>query len=167
MFSKIIRPYAWILLLCGLICVITYFPALYLLIFKREATIITVSSKIRGLGPEGLLYVSDPGWHAQKNPSYPQVLKLNFSSERTIKRISLYPQLGFPDRAPKAIRISYSQDGKIWKEEGVYVNLCVAKSDNMKKIISLSSSIRAKCLRIDILENCGSSEYLTLRGITF
>lgn len=162
-----------ILMLSIIICMITYFPGIFLIVFEQttESPLVTIqsSSQIKGLGPEGLLNNAQPGWHAEKNPHYPQTITITFKNEKTLSEILIYPQDNHYNRAPNQVRINYKKNNKIWvKGDNIYNFPCLSpNSPNYSYTkIALHKPITTTKVQIEIINNCGDTEFLTLKGIT-
>ena len=127
---------------------------------------ISVTSILRNLGPEGLFSSAQPGWHAQKNPIYPQVMTIDHKEIKFIGRVSFLPQDNYVERMPKYIKVETSVDGSNWVSSGVFPDLCVLGSEKSNwHEIELGAPVKAQYIRIKIYSNCGDPNYLTLRGL--
>lgn len=141
------------------------------MLFEKAITspeiIIKASSQIKEFGPEGLLNNIQPGWHAQKNPHYPQTINITFKDEKTLSKILLYPQDNHPNRAPNKIRINYMKNNKTWVKGDIYNSACLnpdnSNSDYTK--IIFNTPIKTQQIQLEIINNCGDIEFLTLKGI--
>ena len=124
---------------------------------------ITASSQLLNYSPEGLLSAREPGWHSISNPKYPQWIKIQFSTSMYISEVGLLPQQGLPERAPKTIVVEGSNDGINWFFMTKSDALCVSNSQVWSQ--SKFNQAMASWIRINILENCGSPDLITLRGV--
>lgn len=127
--------------------------------------VVTASSKTGDFGPQGLFDAVQPGWHSAQPPKYPESLTLDFGSPRQVKLIGLLGQDGQPARAPKALRIESSGDGKAWTAVGGSDNACATNKPDGWFDVDLANSITTQHLRIVIFSNCGDAKLLTLRGL--
>ncbi|GGB13561.1 hypothetical protein GCM10011491_46560 [Brucella endophytica] len=125
---------------------------------------ISASSVLENFNAEGLLYSTQPGWHAQKNPAYPQSITINFVMNKRIESIGFLPQDDNADRMPKHIKIETSENGSEWVTSGVYQDLCASKGADGWHQEKLPTPTEARYLRINIYSNCGNPNLLTLRG---
>ncbi|MBV9484225.1 MAG: discoidin domain-containing protein [Acidobacteria bacterium] len=123
----------------------------------------SASSVLDSYGPEGLFWSVDPGWHAARNPSYPQILNVDFGESRSFSELSFEPQDGLPQRMPKEVRIKTSNNGTDWTQMASATNLCAW--DGRRSRVKISQSVQAKFLQIEILSNCGDPDFLTLKGL--
>ncbi len=128
------------------------------------AAIISASSTLEKFDPSGLLRAAEPGWHAEKSPSYPQWLQVDFGDARTISRISLLPQDTLAARAPKQMEIQASMgDGK-WTPVTSIADAC-SGGENHWRVFQLDKPVAARQLKLVIHSNCGDPSLLTLRGL--
>lgn len=125
------------------------------------------SSQLKNYGPEGLFWTDEPGWHAEANPKYPQRLDVEFHETHVVRTIKFLPQDEASDRAPKDIDIRFSVDGTSWTVTGNFHDLCVPNSPQGWHAVTLARPINARFLQIEILDNCGDPNFLTLRGLKF
>jgi len=131
-----------------------------------ESPTISATSTLDDFGPQGLFMEIAPGWHAKRNPEYPQTLSIEFKEAKYFDTISFLPQdKTFIARAPKAVRIKTSSDGKLWRTVAQVGDMCSYNSIRGWNKVNLPSKVEARYLEIDILSNCGDPEFLTLRGI--
>jgi len=127
--------------------------------------ILTASSKTGDYGPQGLFDTVQPGWHSAQPPKYPESLTVDFKTPREVKYIGLLQQDGQPSRAPKALRIESSSDGKTWTAVGGSDNACAPNSPDNWVNVDLAKPSTVQFLRIVIFSNCGDTQLLTLRGV--
>jgi hypothetical protein len=123
----------------------------------------SASSVLDPYGPEGLFWSVEPGWHAVRNPSYPQTLNVDFGESRSFSEVSFEAQDGLPQRMPKEVRIKTSGNGTDWTQMASASNLCAW--DGPRSRVKISQSVQAKFLRVEILSNCGDPDFLTLKGL--
>jgi hypothetical protein len=123
----------------------------------------SASSVLDPYGPEGLLWSVEPGWHAARNPSYPQILNVDFGEPRSFSELSFEAQDGLPQRMPKEVRIKTSDNGTDWTQMASASDLCAW--DGRRSRLKISQSVQAKFLRVEILSNCGDPDLLTLKGL--
>lgn len=146
---------------------ITYGPVLLDFLRQNGADVsIRASTTLRNYGPGGILNASEPGWHAEENPVYPQVIEFNFKTEKTIKEIGFLPQKDNASRGPKLVKILVSKDGLKWQQAAVIDNACSSDSDQWK-YFNVIESVDIRALRVVIESNCEDKKFLTLRGIVF
>lgn len=126
---------------------------------------IKASSQMGSYGPQGLLSQMQPGWHAERNPKYPQTLMIDFHKLQSFGTIGLLPQDENSVRAPKSIRIKVSNDGKSWVTAASSNDICVANASGGWHNVKLTRPVRARFLEVDIFSNCGDQDFLTLRGL--
>lgn len=127
---------------------------------------ITATSVHESYGPEGLLKVVEPGWHAKPSTVYPQIVTFAFAQGQQIRQIGFLPQAGGVSRSPKKLVLEISDDGNTWKEVAAMENDCNAPAENWRDH-SIDSTVITKNVRIRILSNCGAPDLLTLRGVRF
>ncbi|MCB2263906.1 MAG: discoidin domain-containing protein [Candidatus Thiosymbion ectosymbiont of Robbea hypermnestra] len=137
-------------------------PSINLII---ELPKIVASSTLDNYGPFGLLSSVQPGWHAEKNPAYPQKIAIDFKEMRLISQVGLLPQDRHTIRMPKAITINTSVDGKSWVNVATFDNVCVANVPGNWHNFELPNQVETQFLEIEILANCGDPDFLTLRGL--
>jgi len=77
---------------------------------------ITASSVMEPFGPTGLLAAAQPGWHAEKSPTYPQEILIDFRRTVRISEVNMLPQDQHLRRMPAAVKLSTSLDGADWRE---------------------------------------------------
>lgn len=131
-----------------------------------ESPTISATSTLDDFGPQGLFMEIAPGWHAKRNPEYPQTLSIDFKDAKYFDTISFLPQdKTLIARAPKAVRIKISSDGKLWRTVAQVGDMCSYNSPSGWSKFNLPSKVEARHLEIEILSNCGDPEFLTLRGI--
>ena len=126
---------------------------------------IKASSQMGSYGPQGLLLKMQPGWHAERNPKYPQTLMIDLNELRSFGTIGLLPQDENSARAPKNIRIKISPDGKSWVTAATSDDSCAANAPGGWHNVSLAKQVKARFLAVDIFANCGDPDFLTLRGL--
>ena len=93
---------------------------------------ITATSVYESYGPEGLLKVAEPGWHATPSAAYPQIVTFAFARAQQIREIGFLPQAGFVDRSPRKLVLEISDDGNTWKEVAAMENDCKAPSESWR-----------------------------------
>jgi len=130
---------------------------------SSEAIQIHASSSMEPFGPEGLLEARDPGWHV-KSPKYPEWLELQFASTRHVATVGFLPQRSQLLRAPKAVVVERSENGKTWEPIATWTNSCDAPDEEWR-VHTLGKAIETRHLRFEILSNCGTADLLTLRGL--
>ncbi len=127
---------------------------------------VSATSRLDDYGPEGLFLSVPPGWHAQKAPSYPQILTIDFNTTRSFQILSLLPQeLSLLDRLPKRIALEVSDDGEQWITVGEFDDLCDKVEPDGWVRIAMPSPVTTRHMRINIWENCGHPDLLTLKGL--
>lgn len=136
-------------------------------VLHKPSLRIIASSQLGDYGPQGLLSAMQPGWHAARNPIYPQSIFVDFSEPRSFDLIELLPQDGYFTRAPKEIRIRTSTDNKLWSTVTVLSLPCrenPGAPEGWRKV-QLNNPVNARFLEVGIFSNCGDPDLLTLRGL--
>jgi len=128
---------------------------------------ITASSQKNEFGAAGLLAATPPGWHSGQPPKYPESLTVDFQSSREVKSLGLLMQEGQPARAPKAVRIEISDDGKSWTSVAGSNNACSPNMPDGWSNIDFAKGVTSRYLKVIIFSNCGDPQLLTLRGLRF
>jgi hypothetical protein len=126
---------------------------------------IRASSQFQQYGPEGLFAQSEPGWHAERNPAFPQTIDVDFHVPQVMHNIEFLPQDGSALRAPKVVRIKVSNDGKSWTAAANSDDVCGAKGADGWHDMNFDQAVTARFLEVEILANCGDPDFLTLRGL--
>lgn len=126
---------------------------------------ITASSVMDPFGPTGLLTAAQPGWHAERDPTYPQDIEVDFRRSVRIGAVDMLPQDQHLRRMPAAVKLSTSLDGTGWREWVSFDGICDYPDDGGWKALKFPSPTEGRFLRVKILSNCGDEEFLTLRGI--
>jgi hypothetical protein len=132
-----------------------------------QAARVTASSQLDKYGPEGLLAAAQPGWHAGSPPIYPEWVMVEFPLPREIKSLGILPQDDNAARAPKAIHIEMSTNGRIWNFVAAGDNTCAPKTPDGWSRFSFPKPVTTRYLRISIVSNCGEASLLTFRGLRF
>lgn len=132
---------------------------------KAAQPIITSSSQSGNFGPQGLLGAVQPGWHSASPPSYPESVTVDFKTLRKFKSIGLLQQDGKPTRAPKALHIEISANGKTWAPAGGTDNACTPNKPDGWFTIDLAKPVKTRYLKLVIDANCGEPGFLTFRGL--
>jgi hypothetical protein len=126
---------------------------------------VTASSMLDNYNPYGLLFSGQPGWHAARNPKYPQRITIDFKQPRDIRAVSFLPQDDHVPRMPKTVQIRLSNDGLIWNEIAAAEDLCDSHAIDDWRTVRLSRPSVGRYLEIRIVANCGDQAFLTLRGL--
>ncbi len=127
---------------------------------------VSATSKLDDYGPEGLFLSVPPGWHAEREPSYPQQIMVDFNTMKSFQTLSLLPQeLSLIDRFPKRVSVEVSDDGQHWITLGMFDDLCDSDWSNGWATIALPTSVTTRYMRINVWENCGHPDLLTLKGL--
>lgn len=126
---------------------------------------INVTSQLEKYGPEELFRSQQAAWHAEKPPKYPQSITVDFYGQREIGLLGLLPQESKPERAPQAIRIETSNDGKSWLPVADVDNVCASNAAQGWHDEKFGQPVMARYLKIIIFSNCGDPDFLTLRGL--
>jgi hypothetical protein len=126
---------------------------------------INASSVLDDLGPGGLLWSMQPGWHASRNPTYPQTITVDFIKPRSFSTVSFEPQDGFPLRMPKEVKIGISDDGNEWTPIASASDVCALDDPGGSRSVKTSEPVQARFLQVEILSNCGDPDILTLKGL--
>lgn len=131
-----------------------------------ESPSISATSTLDYFGPQGLFMALAPGWHAKRNPEYPQVLNIDLKEKKSIGSISFLPQSStFIARSPKSVRIKTSNNGQLWHTVANGDDMCSANSPGGWHKFNLPNKVEARYLEIAIISNCGDPDFLTLRGL--
>src|SRR5882762_503176 len=85
---------------------------------------ITRSSMLENFDAAGLLRATEPGWHAARNPTYPQWVQIEFDEPRMMHQVSLLPQDTYAVRGPKQVDVEGSEDGRTWKDVVSILDAC-------------------------------------------
>lgn len=126
---------------------------------------VTATSQYVQYGPQGLFSASEPGWHAELQPKYPQALSVDFHESKSFSEIGLLSQDNLTVRAPKNIRINVSDDGKTWVTAATSEDSCAANTADGWHNVKFAQGVKARYLQIEIFSNCGDPGLLTLRGL--
>lgn len=127
---------------------------------------VSSSSQLQDFGPERLLSSGQPGWHAEVPVQYPQFVLFDFGSSRNFQSVTLTPQDGHPERMPSSINVELSKDGNDWKKVMSAKQNCPSPDLDYWRV-PFDTHHSARWWRVEVTENCGDSEYLTLKGLTF
>lgn len=131
-----------------------------------ELPSVTASSVLDEFGPQGLFLQTPPGWHAEKNPHYPQTLKVDLKEIQSLNSVSFLPQdKTLISRCPKSVRIKVSNDEQSWNEVATDDDVCTPNTSGGWHKLQLPQKVEARYMKIEILANCGDPEFLTLRGL--
>jgi len=133
------------------------------LIVKEMPTLVA-SSTLNSLGVSGLFYAVQPGWHARKDPTYPQYIDIDMKENVQMFGFEFLPQDRHKERMPRRLVVEVSADGFSWVEAVKVDNLCDGPYYNGWRRLYMPAPINARWIKISILSNCGSQEYLSLRG---
>jgi hypothetical protein len=125
---------------------------------------ISASSTLDNFDPTGVLRAAEPGWHAEKNASYPQWLQIDFADARKVSRISLLPQDTLAMRAPKEVEIQASMGDGEWTPIMSIADACRG-GENSWRVFPLDKPVAARQVKLVIRSNCGDPNLLTLRGL--
>src|SRR5207249_3881039 len=106
-----------------------------------------------------------PGWHAARPATYPQMLTFYFSKARRISGVRFLPQDGNAERGPRTVVLETSDDGRHWNLIGKIPDAC--GPSGMWTERALPQPITTQLVRVTILANCGHPDLLTLRGVKF
>lgn len=128
---------------------------------------VTASSMFKNFGPYGLLTAMKPGWHSERYPNYPQIIEIDLADEKVFDKVGLLPQENVVSRMPDRVELSVRSENGTWTEEGVFHNLCSAAGSDGWHTFTLDSPVKARFIRLTIIQNCGDPELLTFRGIRF
>jgi F5/8 type C domain len=126
---------------------------------------ISASSVADDLGPAGLLWSVQPGWHAARNPDYPQTITLDFGQSRSFSKFSFQSQDGIPQRMPKEVRIKTSNDGTNWTPIASASDVCALDDPSSWRDVGISEPAQGRFMQVEILSNCGDPTFLTLKGL--
>ena len=142
-------------------------PTIPLMLKINNTPILKASSILANFGPYGLLTAMQPGWHAERQPHYPQTLDIDLSEVKTFKKLLLLPQDGLPLRMPGSLEVSIRSENEDWMQVGHFDDLCNATAENGWHDAVLDKPHSARFVRLVILRNCGDPDLLTLRGLRF
>ena len=169
-----------VLLLCILVIVVVYSPAVWLGVVSKKAFTepkiakngftapkFTVTSQLDNYGPEGLGDSAQPGWHAARPPNYPESITVDLRTRRQIRLVGLLRQDGLPARAPKALGVEISDDGNSWTPVAGSDDACAPNTPDGWSNINFAESVTTRYVKVIIFSNCGDPELLTLRGLRF
>lgn len=114
----------------------------------------------------GLLDSTAPGWHAEREPKYPQKIIVSYKEPINFSSISFLPQDQYlAARGPKDISIKISNDRYKWKTIVRANNICESNTLDGWHKVNLPNKITSRYIEIEIFSNCGDPEHLTLRGL--
>jgi hypothetical protein len=130
-----------------------------------ELAKVNASSVLNDFGPGGLLWSAQPGWHAARNPAYPQTITVDFVKSKSFRNVRFEPQDGLPSRMPKEVRIAISDDGAEWTPFAFASDVCELDQARSRHSVEASAPVQARFLQIEILSNCGDPDFLTLKGL--
>ncbi len=133
---------------------------------RGSAPRVTASSQ-QQLGPEGLLASVAPGWQSQSPPDYPEWIIVDFQASREIASLGLLPEEDHVDRAPKVIRLEFSDDAKKWTPMPAAERPCALDPKSNWSILKLPAVRKSRYVKIYILDNCGDPAMVTIRGLRF
>jgi hypothetical protein len=95
------------------------------------------------------------------------MLEVEFPELNSIRAVSFLPQDGLRMRAPKRVNIKVSADQRTWTLVATSADICAANTRDGWHSVALSQPVKARFVQIEILENCGDPDFLTLRGLRF
>lgn len=130
-----------------------------------ESPSILVTSTLNDYSAHGILSSVPPAWHAEENPRYPQIIKIDFKENKSIGRLGLLPQDSHMNRMPKSLRVKTSANGNSWTDLGTYNDLCEQKGGDGWHEVKLATPVEARHIQIEIYSNCGDPRLLTLKGL--
>lgn len=128
---------------------------------------VTASSQQRTYGPEGLVAAASPGWQSASPPDYPEWIMVDFRTSREVRRLGLLAQDDGWSRAPKAIRVESSEDGRNWDPQIASEIPCAPNADDGWLNLILRRVATGRYLRLVVLDNCGDPAAVALRGLRF
>ena len=133
-----------------------------------SVNVITVgaSSVLDNYRPDGLPWSMQPGWHAARNPTYPQTLTVDFIKSRSFSKVRFEAQDRLAKRMPKEVRMEISDDGTDWTPIASENDLCAVSDPDGWRTVKTPKGIQARFLRIEIMSNCGDPDLLTLKGLS-
>lgn len=140
-------------------------PTIPLISRINSAPTVKASSTLGSFGPYGLLTAAQPGWHAERRPSYPQTLDIDLSEVKTFRKVLLLPQDGLLSRMPGGIEVSIRSGDGDWHRVGRFEDLCNTATDDGWHYMLLGKAQNARFVRLTIFRNCGDPDLLTLRGL--
>lgn len=140
-------------------------PVVPRIVQANSVPILKASSTLGSFGPYGLLTAAQPGWHAERQPHYPQTLDIDLSETKTIQKILLLPQDGLRLRMPGSLEVRIRSEDGDWVEVGHFNDLCDAVTENDWHDAVLDKPQNARFVRLVIFQNCGDPDFLTLRGL--
>lgn len=133
----------------------------------NNAPNVKASSTFGNFGPYGLLTATQPGWHAEQRPNYPQTLDIDLSEVRTFSKVQLLPQEGLHVRMPGSLEMSIRSEDGAWVSVGRFDGVCDATREDGWHSVVLKKEVSAQFVRLVIAQNCGDPELLTLRVLRF
>ena len=133
---------------------------------RPSAPRVTASSREQ-FGPEGLLASAAPGWQSKSPPDYPEWIMVDFQASREITSLGLLPQEEHSDRAPKVIRLEFSEDGKKWIPMPAAERPCALDPKSSWSILKLPVARKSRYVKLYILDNCGDAAMVAIRGLRF
>lgn len=131
----------------------------------NNAPNVKASSTFGDFGPYGLLTATEPGWHAERRPRYPQTIDIDLSEVKTFTKLLLLPQDGLHVRMPGSLEVSIRSENGNWLQVGRFDDLCNATKEDGWHSVTLDKAQNAQFVRLAIFRNCGDPELLTLRGL--
>ncbi|WP_145632837.1 discoidin domain-containing protein [Bradyrhizobium daqingense] len=126
---------------------------------------ISATSVLGEYGPGGLFWSAQPGWHASRYPTYPQVITVEFTDAKSFSSVSFESQNGLVERMPKEVRIKISDDGSAWTSIASVGDICALDDLRGWRTVKIPERVRSRFLQIEILSNCGHPDILTLKGL--
>lgn len=132
-----------------------------------KKTLISATSQLDEFGPEGLLELRQPGWHAASPAKYPQSLLLDFQQSKQWSLAGFLHQDKHPERGPKALAIEASNDKESWEKIAESDNVCSSNSEGGWHELKFTDAMEARYWKITIFSNCGDPTFLTLKGLKF
>jgi len=146
---------------------ITHNPVDPLILVKSPPPVPIVKATSRHIlyGPEGLFYSKNPGWHASSPSVYPQKLTIDLRDIKQLNSLSFLPQDGNYQRMPNNMIINISKDGNTWEKVALFENVCKSTPIYEWHKVPLLESVDSQYVQIEILNNCGDPDLLTLKGL--
>lgn len=130
---------------------------------KVPEAVVTSSSFLDQLNATGLLQAREPGWHSRTPPVFPEWITVEFMQPQRFSGLSLLPQDGLIERAPKKVRIETSATDGSWAPVTTIEDSCTPQ--NQWHTFRFGSTVETTKLRLTILSNCGYLNLVTLRGL--
>ena len=129
-------------------------------------TRVTATTSFQGFEPSGLLTSRQPGWHANLAEESSPTLRVSFGAPTGIRRVGFQPQDDLHARAPHIVRITTRYRDGIKESSEVRELVCSSYGTDRFQFLEMPANLDdVTDLEIEILQNCGDSGLITLRGL--